>query len=157
MFNIEVFPIAITKCNWKAYIDNVTDILGYSPTRGLDTIKLDINNPVAYLATLDLDNKPLEQLRNSNNSFDHFMVSVITVLDDSTILHLNITGLRVIHKEKHPNINIVILTGTMNEWLTALNYRLNKSIYHTVGLTLDACYKCFERLGFKEVLSNIKK
>jgi len=157
MFNIEVFPIAITKCNWKSYIDSVKDILEISPTRGLDAINMNIDNPAAYLATLDLENNPLVQLRTPNNTFDHFMISVITVLDDATILHLNVTGLKIIHKAKHPNINIVILTGTMNEWLIALKCRSVESTFKTVRLTMDACYKCFERLGFKEVLSTLKK
>ena len=153
----EIYPLSITQVEWNIFIDVCQRVLGYSPTRGIDASHLSIKDPAAYLGSFDLGNQPLAALRDIGNpGHGHFSISFLLILDEDGLLSLCGSGLRLFTRSAGRK-RLVILTGTMDQW------------YHTIrnGCRDDASYEfrwimnnilgCFEKAGFREVFSSLKK
>ena len=82
--NYEIYPLAVTSVDWKVYSDQVKKLLNVDPLQGLGASYIDRDLPSSYLATLDLENHPLQHLREgalTSCSFEHFSVSFIGSMD----------------------------------------------------------------------------
>ena len=85
-----IMPLAITQVHWPTFIQTCQEQLGYSPTRNLDTLGLDIKSPSAFLGCLDFANDVKGQLHGKRGyeSWSHFHVSFIFVCKSRTLINL---------------------------------------------------------------------
>lgn len=116
---MEVYPLAIPKVDFKTLVEVCQKTLGYSPTRGLDNNKIDIESPSAYAATLSLENNPVDSL-SGHVALHHYFFAFLVVVDGEVLNDLSIYSmLRVYAKPARKNY-LVILTGDLLEWREAI-------------------------------------
>lgn len=158
---VKILPLAILSVNWPEYIKLCEETLGFSPTRGLDEARLDIKSPAAYLATLDLENKPLEQLgsgRYTSNSFDQMFFAFILQADDFLLMEIykECSRLKILSK-RGKRQNLVIISGTMSEWHDNIIACHNERVSTEIREVANRCLDIFEQSGFKEVWSRWRR
>lgn len=156
-----ISPLAITQVEWRTYIKFVEDVLGYNPTRGLGKTAIELNTPAAYLATLDLENQPMTQLRRGaflNNSFDHLNVSFIMELDAES-LHLVLTSLPILDYiiKKAKKTYLVIVSAKMSIWYQAIIKALNPERDPEIRQIFQIIIVWFDNMGFKDVWSEYNR
>ena len=160
--NYEIYPLAVTSVDWKVYSDQVKKLLAIDPLQGLGASYIKREHPAAYLATLDLQNQPLQQLREgalNNSSFHHFSVSFIGSIDSELFFTLltEFPNILTISRQISKTSHFIILTADMSIWhhsvRTALTPRYSKDIRGLFHLILIH----FEYLGFKEVWSKYER
>lgn len=153
----KITPLAITQVEWRTYIKFVEDVLGCNPTRGLGSTIIELNTPAAYLATLDLENRPLNQLRSGafiNNTFDHLHVSFIAELD-TDVLHTVLTtfpNLDYITK-KAKKTYLVIISANMSIWYQTIVKALKPNQEYEIREIFKIILVWFDNFGFKDVWS----
>jgi len=150
-------PLSMTQPEWKTYIETCQEALGYSPTRGLDTQGLKIDDPASFLATLDLENNPLRNLRSGvilNKTLKHVSFSFIAIIDKKAVDKLMaITDLEIFYKERD-DIYLTILTATMSTWYHTI---INGSTHKEVRKVLNNCLKFFKQTGFRELWASYQE
>jgi hypothetical protein len=149
----EIFTLSIPEVNWLPYIKASQDVLGFSPTRGLDQEGISPKQPAAFLATLDFKNQPGNQLRKGvyeNNSFDHYFIS-FGMVDDTAIPGLWIANncpVDVMHRageERH----LFLISGTMRQWYsTLITCQRGQVIPESVSIRLSHISNNLRSAGF---------
>lgn len=153
----KIQPLAITQVEWRTYIKFVEDVLGCNPTRGLGSTIIELDTPAAYLATLDLENRPMNQLSQGafiNNTFDHLHVSFIAELD-TDVLHTVLTtfpNLDYITK-KAKKTYLVIISAKMSVWYPTIIKALKSFQEKEIRQIFQIILIWFDNLGFKDVWS----
>lgn len=115
---IEVTPIAMTHVDWKTFNEVCQSSIGVRPTKGLDDVGIKLIEPAAFLASLNMQNNPLEVLRADpflEQSFEHVTLSFFVRADEITFYKLRMmTYLSIM------NISTVaVLSGTVRDWYHA--------------------------------------
>ena len=155
----KVYPLSFTQANWEIYIKLCQEILGYSPTRGLDETGINAKSAPAFLATLDLKNQPRKNLARGvckNNSFHHVHCGFILASDESFVFEiLNYTELKVIF-ETHNRKTLVILTGSMFDWYKAILRCCSEEVSYDCRMYFNNIKDYFESAGFKDVWSRFE-
>lgn len=129
----------------------------FSPTRGIDACHLKMEDPAAFLGSMDMENKPLEALRDElHPAHQHFSISFIALLDEEACLQLLTTDLKVLHKKQRRH-NICIITGTMAQWFGAITVGCRESSEHELRWIMNRILAHLERAGFGELFSRFKK
>ncbi len=70
MDDLKIYPLQLGNVDWKIYIELCQEFLGESPTRGIDAAGIKIDNPTAFLKTLDFTNTPLNAI-NQEHLYKH--------------------------------------------------------------------------------------
>lgn len=155
----QVSPLAMMQVDWTTYIKMCQDVLGYSPTRGLDECAIDPKSPAAYLATLDLENQPLEHLRNPEDSqgFHHVFFSfIVELISPEDIMAIKGGRLRVLNK-RGSSTYLAILSGSILDWYYQTIFGCTKKSSIGVRQVMNKCYEYLCLAGFKEVWSNYER
>lgn len=158
---MKISPLAVTRPDWEIYIKMVQETLGFSPSSGLGETYIKIESPAAYLATLDLSNRPLQQLRRGhfiNSTFEHFSMSFICSLESDLVTAL-------LHRFSNLNFLVskgrkeylVIVTATMADWYVAIRRGLNVSQDEDIRQFFHNLYALFTLYGFQDVWSDLEK
>jgi hypothetical protein len=155
MAEYKIRPLAITQVEWHTYIKFVEEVLGFNPARALGSTVIKLETPAAYLATLDFENRPLDQLRDGvflNNTFDHMQVSFIAELDHDALLELlqTLPTLDYIVK-KAKKTYLVIISAKMSIWYTAIINALQLHRPIEIRQIFQIILIWFDNLGFKDV------
>jgi len=154
----EVYPLAVTHVEWRIFIDVCQRVLGISPTRGIDACHLDPKDPAAFLGSLDMENKPIEALRDHYNpGHSHFSISFMLVSDDAGVKALRSTGLKMHAKDGLKRRVLTIVTGTMDEWFRAIICGCRSSASYELRWIMNLILTRFETAGFREVFSHLTK
>jgi len=154
----EIYPLAISKAEWSIFIDVCQRYLGYSPTRGVDGCHLEIDDPAAFLGSLNMENDPLETLRLGSGVFEHFSITFLAVLDEEAVCLMTRTPLKVYWKADSKRKNfITLLSGTMDEWYRAILAGCTTSANPILRWVMNHVIAHFERVGFREIFSRFKK
>lgn len=142
-----MLPLCIPQVNWPVFIQAVQDSLGFSPTRGLDDVLLPKHNdPAAFLACLDLKNKPAEALLK-HELYKHYSLSFIASLSDFTILEFsNWTTLHLYCKK-----DITILSGTLADWRDAVIYGCSNEAHPDLRRQMNKAHQHLCTMGFKSI------
>ena len=151
---LEVFPLATTQVDWKTFVDVSERLLGYSPTRGLDTVGLDLKDAAAYLACLDFDNEPLKQLRTGmlrGQTFNHVFFSFLVVCDDNLRDDIWTLGLDVTSKDIRRGEYILIVSGTIEKWHDVTIKFLSTQDNKWLRVFLNLCVAFFKQTGYRYV------
>lgn len=150
-YKMDVFPVAVTHGDLQTLIRVCKDVLGESPTRGLDRSHINKTDPAAFLSVLKMDNEPLNALRHKSTIWDHFGVSFIAVLDIDLLIELqNETSLKI-YSRKGRKEYVAILSGTITEWHDACCLTSNMSPEFRELLNIILGH--LKRVGFREVFA----
>ncbi len=147
---MDVFPLAVTQGDLQTLIRVCKDVLGISPTRGLDRSHIQKTDPAAFLSVLKMDNKPLDALRHKSMIWDHFSISFIAVVDVDLLVELqNETSLKV-YSQAGRKANVAILTGTISNWYDACSSISGTPEFEEL---LNKILSYLKRVGFREVFN----
>lgn len=83
---MKLFPLSTTYPDWQSFIKVVQEEFGYSPTRGLDGSIISPKDLSAFLSCLNLENNPVNSLRNRNAYFWHVHMSIGMITDEFEII-----------------------------------------------------------------------
>lgn len=125
---MKIIPIAITSVNWDVFIREVQEITGVSPVRILDDKKINIKDPFAYLATLN------SGTFERSTAWHHVSFSVLT--DHKLDARID---LKVLVFEGYS-----IVTGTVAQWVSAVNWYPNNDF-------LNGVMRCLRSSLFKHI------
>ena len=134
----DVKILTLPNVNWQGLIDLVQENLGISPTRVLDTEKIDVKEPRAVL-------RALENLttisKGYNHVRDHLHCSFIAKCESTTASTIvEYTLLKAFTVEA---TNLVVFTGSLNEWHTAIYAGCITSMPRDVRRVLNSCFFLF--------------
>jgi len=152
----KIVPIAHTQVDWKIYIKFIEELLGFSPTRGLDEESVNIKDPAAFLATLSLDNNPLQNLRNciaTNSTAKHIMFSFAAHIDLPMILEISsLYDLKTLYKRDKKDIDYVaIVSGTMEQWYWSIVKGCGEMASINSKQFMTKCLNIFEMFLYKNL------
>jgi hypothetical protein len=156
----KIIPIAMTRVAWGDYIEFVKDILGYSPTRGLDDAGINPAEPQAYLATLNLENKPNKQLSNYDDSWEHVHCSFMACMPKSLVIHFYQAAPK--YKIKLYNIPdddnlLILMTANIISWKETIIYGCRRKIGKKIRIIYNQIMQYLEQAGFKMIWSDFEK
>jgi len=149
---MKIQPLTLPQTNWPQLINFSKDVLGISPTRGLDANNISVKDPQAFLATLNFDNDPLNTVRNQSCVQDHVFVSFIadldldTVLDISTKTSLHVHTIKGIKRDRY----LVILSGNLTQWRRAVLVGCLKIASTFFRKSMNIVMNHFESFGMKD-------
>lgn len=156
-----IMPLAITQVHWPTFIQTCQEQLGYSPTRNLDDIGIDLKNPASFLGCLDFANDMKGQLQGKRGyeSWSHFHVSFIFVCKISTILFLkNYTKLSMTSKRcsDEESRYLVIASGSIFDWRLAVIHGCSE-IDTELRKMMNYCLIYLQESGFRDVWTDYDK
>lgn len=155
----KIYPLAITQGHIHYLTEICQEVLGYSPTRGLDEAGLDIKDPASFLSTFALDNKPLEALRNwrAHNLLNHFSVSFVAAIPEYLLAELrDKTPLHTTSKSSKKGC-VVILSGTLFHWLHAVVAGCHTHADKDFRVVMTQILNIFDRVGFRELFFHYER
>ena len=154
----KVRPLSITTPEWPTFINICQEELGYSPTRGIDSIGIKPDAPCAFLASLDMRNQPLLALRFENKAWNHFHASFIAVGSDTLLIEILVnTNLKVLYTQTENNTLLIILTGSILDWHDAIIKMSGPSINKEVSAVMNNCLVHLQEAGFRELWNEYDK
>lgn len=148
----EVYPLQIGTVDWEIYVKVCQQFLGESPTRGIDAAGVKLDNPIAFLKTLDFNNQPLNAI-SQEHLYKHIFFSFIVITDLPTIAQISERGcLSVAFVERRNNV-LAIISGTLKDWKYSLVNYSSRTADMNVREVANVLYVMFEKAGFKEIWS----
>lgn len=155
----QVYPLATTNVDWTTFIRVCQSTLGYSPTRGLDESSMNIDDGCAYLASLNMDNKPIQTLREGRNSkiFEHISFSFIVVTDSEILLDIVNSSWLSVFSKKGIKDYVLILSGSMKQWYNSIITGCSPFGQYGTRCIMNKCLIYFDKAGFKDVWYKFKR
>lgn len=158
----EIYPLAVTSVDWDIYSEQVKKLLAIDPLQGLGAAYIKREHPSSYLATLDLQNQPLQQLREgvfTNSTFHHFSVSFIGSMDSELFFTFlcEFPKILTISREISKTSHFIILSADMSIWHHTVRAALSSKYPDDLRKLFHLLLIHFERLGFKEVWSKYER
>jgi len=153
-----ILPLTLMQVNWPVFIESAQSFLGYSPTRGLDTAKIDLTNPVAFLASLDCENDPHKALRRAaiNNILPHSFASFIMIIDDADII-LTIAQIISIRTKRKGSRFLCVVSGTMSNWYHSMITCCQRDTDIIIRQIFNKIYTFFKQAGFGPIWSHYRE
>ena len=134
----DVEILVLPSVNWQGLIDLVQENLGVSPTRVLDNEKIDIKEPRAVL-------RALENLTTISKDYshvrEHLHCSFIAKCSPDTLL--NITERTPLKAFSVETTQVVVFTGSFNDWHLAVYAGCTTSMPRDVRQLLNKCFFLF--------------
>lgn len=117
---MDIRPIALTSVDWKSFIEETQELLGYSPTRGLDECTINIADAQSFLSCLNLENKPKQALMDGGQHFKHVHVTFMGGIDSDLLVEiLSKTSLSILTRERKKDY-VCIITGSVQDYHDAI-------------------------------------
>jgi len=117
-----ILPLSITMPNWPAYIEYCQKHLGDSPTRGIDKMGMNMKDPQAFLATLDLCNRAEHTLAHPTIHWDFVHLSFMCTVRKGMALDLTRLPIQVMYSPYGDGDTILVLCASMRGWLDCYRY-----------------------------------
>lgn len=155
---MKIYPIAITRVDWKSFISSVQEELGFSPTRGLDAESISIDTHSAFLASLALDNKPKKNLRDcivTNKTPEHISATFAVVLSVSLLLELEtISDLVVTNTRTKNNEYYCIVTGNLKQWYNSIIKCCTDLTSNELREIFNEIYNVLVKCGYRDMFAD---
>ena len=155
MEKTQIYPLQIGKIDWRVYVDTCQQFLGESPTRGIDAAGIDLENPIAFLKTLDFGNKPVNAIAQEH-LYNHIFFSFMVITDLPTIAQISErSSLSLAFVEKRSKA-LCLLSGTLKQWKESLVCCCHKLASTEVREVANELYLRFEAASFQEIWTEYK-
>ncbi len=117
-------PITFPLVDWSTYSKVVKDALQINPAAGLDKLGLDLNDPVSFLASLPLDNNPMQALNEgieATSIYKHINMTCIDTLQDSTVAKIpTVISCHMLNYDMARFQKLVIVTANLEDWIRGI-------------------------------------
>lgn len=156
MMDDRVIPIAITNVAWQQYLNTVTELLGKSPSRGVDSCSAKLSDFAKYTASLaefqmgqELDAKRI--LRTRGPWLQHTFYSFLILTSNTMILKVaEATDLSIL-STKADTYRLALVSGTLDKWRDAVILFCDKSGSKRLRLIFNQIKRAFDQLGLQDV------
>lgn len=156
-----VTPIASTAVDWQTYLKTVSESLGRSSTASLDNQWHEIKFTLPeYLATLrEIINPGSPPFEAVGHLLSHLHQTFVVVATKSTIIELiSTTRLHYSFSETaHPDYYLLIISGTLTEWRTALLNCCTTDVNGDVRSFGTKAMEYFEKVGLRQMMAGLYK
>ncbi len=156
-------PAIIPRIDETLIVKTATELLGYSPTKALDSHPRPLSEGARLLVILasfqdgKLENA-LEPLRGRIDLLNHLQYSFIVYADDETVQQImERTDLSVSMTESLSKDRAAFVSGTLKEWYMATLTCCQKSQPYNLRVLFDVTMLMFEKLGFSEIWHGVRK
>ena len=147
----QIYPLGITQIDWKRFISLSQDVLGFSPTRGLDASALPKHSdPAAFLSCVNFENNPQEALREGRRDglFQHYFVNFIGIVEEEVILAFaEHTRVSVLKRKGHREY-LAIFSATMDVWNDAVYTGCSPTKDWPFRISMNIIFDIFIKMGF---------
>lgn len=154
---MRIVPIAVSMPNWKLYTSTIYDSIGVSPTKKIDELNWNKEDPAVFLSTLNLDNKPDQAftVNIEDQIYDHMFFTFFIEADVKVIRDLkNKSNLNIIFPKEN---DFSIVSGTLKQWLRIIVSGLQYSTDKKLRELLFNCMLVLESTQLKRFFANYKK
>lgn len=150
--DFKIYPLSITTPSWEIFIKICQEELGFSPTRGLDDAGISLKQASAFLATLSLDNKPREALRDNVKILHHFFISFIISIEPEFLVDLyNWYYMLELLSKSTDHKDFCICSGTVHEWRDTVVMGCNKNSPKIIRQISNHIYNNLLSGGFSDI------
>jgi len=150
MKDTKIYPLQIGRVDWKIYVKVCQEFLGESPTRGIDSAGISLDNPIAFLKTLDFHNQPINAI-SQEHLYNHVFFSFIAITDIFTIAQISERGyINIAYVEKRNEV-LVLMSGTLKQWKDSIVSCCDHKAESILRRFFNDIYLHFETAGFKEI------
>ena len=150
-------PIAITQPSWRTYIEVCQDVLGYSPTRGLDKSGVNVKDIEAFLITLDLENGGVESIREPNRALNHISLSYMGLLSKQILIDLQSNTTLYVISKRIEDEYLCVVSGTMMQFYFAILICCSEKVTLKLRQLFNGLLSHIESTGLREVFSTKRK
>ncbi|HDZ14089.1 hypothetical protein LCGC14_0646450 [marine sediment metagenome] len=157
-----VKPIIGSTISWADLIKDIAELIGRSPTSGIDSYKYKLSDYASFLATVNEfrtgnTQNPLKIIQNANDILDHLHFGFLMYGKSSLFFHiLEQTDLKIT-SVRAKNYRVAIVTGTLGQWKQAIiNILTNKSTSEAQWV-FSYCYDFFQSIGLQSVWADYRK
>lgn len=160
-----VKPLILSNVDWTNFIKNVAELVGYSPTRGLDASGLKLGYYTRFIVALGefqsgKEEKPLDVLHNSDYILRHLSFSFLISGSSSLVFRvMELTDLDVLTAKGKDKGRVAVVSGTLKQWKEAIIVCLDQKLVKNFELRwvfnqiLDYLYQA----GLRNIFDNYRK
>lgn len=158
-----VKPLLATSVDWLAHIKNVAELVGRSPTRGIDDSGLKLSNHAIFLASLaefhsGKPEQPLDILRNDNMVLRHLFFGFLISGTKSMICRImEMTDLDITTTNTLADGRAAVVTGTLQVWKSAIVICLHQQLDFDLRCVFNKCLDVFFAAGLQNVFADYRK
>lgn len=148
---MKIIPLSVPRINWKDFIEVTQEVLGISPTRGLDANNIKLDSPAAFPACLTFDNKPVEALANSDAVLRHSYATFMIVGSRKEITWIATrVCLERLYKSGEDE-SFIVLSGNMLQWKQEIVWALREHSYAPKYIRdiFDQLLCAFKKAGYE--------
>lgn len=146
--NLHIFPLSITQIDWPTFLREVSNHIGRSPSRTLDSVGEKLGEPAAFLAALgeirNPGSNPDVLKRYHDDLANHLSFGFLVCGKPSILVELNqlSTGLRSVISIEG---TLGIFSGTLRDWRDSIvsgsrpgiEYRGTRFVFNSIYLFLE--------------------
>ncbi len=151
-----VIPIALTNVAWQHYLNNAAELLGCSPSRGVDRCTSRLSDLAKYTASLaefqakeELD--PRRTLRRPGPYLRHTFYSILISESPSVILRISEgSDLDVISAQAGKD-RVAIVSGTLDKWRNAVIMFCSPDAHKVTRELFNEIKAMFDQLGLADI------
>lgn len=160
---LEVIPLVSTEVNWNQLLVIAKQALGRNVAHQLDSVGMSPISVAAYIATLgafhDWELRPNDILKDAGPLLKHAFFGFLVISSVGVLMEImEDTPLNVMSATSvMTDVRISVITGTLEEWRTAIINGLSALSGVELRLFLGRCMAHFESLGLGLLWVNHKK
>lgn len=162
---VSVTPLLASNIDWIAYLNDTSNLIGRSPTLGIDSGNLKLSDYSRFLASLGelqsgKEQKPLDILRNQLNPLKHLFFGFLISGSSSLVFRImELTNLDITTARGKNKIRVAVVTGNLKQWKDAIIICLDKSLIKNFELrwVFNEVLNCFYSVGLRNVFDNYRK
>lgn len=153
---MELYPLAYTQVDWRIFNDVCQRHLGVSPSRGIDGCYLDLEDPASFAGSVDMENQPLEALRE-HVGLAHSFISFLAVIDEDGLRQLHGVSIRVLSKAHSKYSYLAVLSGTIDEWYRSIIRGMRRDSPKELRALMTMAHSFLCQTGFREIFTQHTK
>lgn len=160
-----VKPLLTSGLAWTEFLKYTAELIGHSPSRGIDSSNLKLSDYACFLAALGefqsgKEEEPLNTLRNNDYILKHLFFGFLISGSTSLIFRImELTDLNVITAKAKNKGRVAIVTGTLYQWKSAIIACLDQKLIKNFELrwVFNECLNCFYISGLRNVFDDYRK
>ena len=162
---VSVNPLLASNIAWIAYLNDTSNLIGRSPTLGIDNSNLKLSDYARFLASLGelqsgKEQKPLDILRSQSNPLKHLFFGFLISGSSSLIFRImELTDLDVTTARGKNKGRVAVVTGNLKQWKDAIIVCLDQKLIKNYELrwVFNQCLDFLYVAGLRNIFDDYRK
>lgn len=154
----KIQPLFFPWPDWDGYIAACQNNLGYSPMRELDGLHMSKDDPCSFYAALEFGRDVIQTLESplTSPAARHYVVGFLAVVPAEVLQLLALTGLTTTARKGRRDY-LIIISGSLNQWVWAMEAYLIKNGDLALRSFLSACLIFLKMGSFKRAFAQYEE